>query len=466
MAIALKTSERERVRESAGWRAGKPVEDPAKLKPWGFVTARPSEYLVHVRRGRELRGSSGQGATCFKWPWDAVAIVPTSLQRLQFAADQVTAERVGVEVVGLAVYRIAEPLLAYRVLNFSFPERAQEKLEETLTAMFIGAARRLIANLSVDDCLQKRKSALATELLREIAPVVGGKGAASDGTAQGWGVVIDTIEIQEVRVLSEKVFANMQAPYRSALEQRAREAKAAADKEVQTREARYRQATEEVRIQTELAILEKKREAERVAAEAAAQLAMRRAALQAEQGQTEVEAQRRVKEAEINSQQSEADLRAEASLRELQRQQAEAERRSEASLRELQRQAAQAQAELAAHAAREQAALAAGKLMRGQALLEAELVRVRAEAKRSEGEALAEVEWRKAQVEAERLGARARLVQAEKLPELAAAVGARIGEVRISQFGGEGNPFGSITQAVSAVLDLVREPGPSHPAKR
>src|SRR6185436_19974264 len=115
-------------------------------KRWGFVTAKPSEYLVHVRRGKVRLRSSGQGASCFKWPWDAVAIVPTSFQRLLFRADQVTREKVGVEVVGLAVYRIAEPLIAYRVLNFSFPERAQQKLERTLIAMCVGATRRLVAN--------------------------------------------------------------------------------------------------------------------------------------------------------------------------------------------------------------------------------------------------------------------------------------------------------------------------------
>jgi hypothetical protein len=113
-------------REIEGWRAGKPVEDPEKTKRWGYVSAKPSEFLVHVRRGEVRKGSSGQGATCFKWPRDSIAIVPTSLQRLHFRADQVTMERVGVEVTGLAVYRIADPLLAYRVLNFSFPERAQE----------------------------------------------------------------------------------------------------------------------------------------------------------------------------------------------------------------------------------------------------------------------------------------------------------------------------------------------------
>src|SRR5436190_23355997 len=87
-------------REQAGWRAGRPVEDPAKTKRWGFVTAKPSEFLVHCRRGRVLE-SSGQGATCFKWPWDSVAVVPTSFQKVAFVADQITIERVGVGSSGL-----------------------------------------------------------------------------------------------------------------------------------------------------------------------------------------------------------------------------------------------------------------------------------------------------------------------------------------------------------------------------
>lgn len=76
-------------REHEGWRAGRPIEDPAKTKRWGFVTAKPSEFIVHCRRGRVL-GSSGQGATCFKWPWDSVAVVPTSFQKVRFVADQIS----------------------------------------------------------------------------------------------------------------------------------------------------------------------------------------------------------------------------------------------------------------------------------------------------------------------------------------------------------------------------------------
>ncbi len=81
-----------------GWRLGKPIEDPDKLKRWGFVTAKPSEYLVFVNSGRIDLRKSGQGQRVWKWPWSSVAIVPTSLQQIDFVADQITRERVGVSV--------------------------------------------------------------------------------------------------------------------------------------------------------------------------------------------------------------------------------------------------------------------------------------------------------------------------------------------------------------------------------
>lgn len=282
------------------WRSHRPAEDPDKLKRWGIITAKPSEYLVHVRRGRVLEHSSGQGASCFKWPWDAVAVVPTSIQRLAFSADQVTTEKVGVEVKGLAVYRITDPLLAYRLLNFSFPERAQEKLEETLTGMFIGSTRRLVANLSVEDCLTKRKSALAEELLKEVAPVVGGRGRPDDPTHQGWGVVIDTIEIQEVRILSERVFRDLQAPYRSAIEEKAKAAEEGA-----------RRALTEQEIEGERLLDQKRHQAAQAELEAEAEREVQKAALEAKKAEawietSAVEAQRRAVEVDAERERARA----------------------------------------------------------------------------------------------------------------------------------------------------------------
>src|SRR5260221_9673415 len=105
---------------------------------WGYIGAEPSEYLVCTRRGVVDRRRSGQGMRMFKWPWHSVAIVPTTLQRVEFSADQITRERVGVGVTGIAVFRIAEPLLAFRVLDFTHSrDEAAAKLAATMREMFV-----------------------------------------------------------------------------------------------------------------------------------------------------------------------------------------------------------------------------------------------------------------------------------------------------------------------------------------
>jgi len=424
--------------EANGWRQGRPEEDPEKTKRWGFVTAKPSEYLVHVRRGKVRRQSSGQGASCFKWPWDAVAIVPTSLQRLMFRADQVTLEKVGVEVVGLAVYRIAEPLIAYRVLNFSFPERAQQKLEEALASMFVGATRRLVANLSVEDCLQKRKSALAQELLRETAPVVGGEGKLDDFTTQGWGVVIDTIEIQEVRVLSEAVFAAMQAPFRAELERAARHAKVDAERDIARRETECSRQVEEARIESDMAVREKRAAVERAEAEERKQKALR--------------------EAEIRREVEESKLLAEARLREQTAEIArrEAEARTRDAIAAKARQVEEARVDIEAHVVRSEALNNRTELSRAELAAELERRRAVAEVALLEARGQSESELAAAQIERERAEAKARVLTAENLPKLAAAVGQKFGEVKITQIGGAENAFGSIAQAITSVVDLAK----------
>jgi flotillin len=429
----------DRAKETDGWRAGRPIEDPAKTKSWGFVSAKPSEFLVHVRGTKVRESSSGQGATCFKLPWDSVAVIPTSLQQLKFRADQVTLEKVGIEVVGFAVYRIAEPLIAYRVLNFSFAERAQEKLEETLTSMFVGAARRLIANLSLEDCLQKRKSALAEELLREVAPVVGGDGRLDDTTAQGWGIVIDTIEIQEVRILSDAVFGQMQAPFRAALDQRAREARAETEKEITAREAACNRAIEEARISAALAIAEKRKEQAQQQLEIRREEEMRKALVERELTELKL-----VEAAALEAKKAEIEL----SVR-------EAETRRKMRLEELRK--AEAEAEIAAFAVLSEAAQKRAELERAVMAVIVERRRAEAEMSKIEGEGAAAVAQANALVRVTVAEAEARLMLAQKLPELAGAIGGKIGELRITQIGGEGaSALGAVTGAVQSIVDMVK----------
>jgi hypothetical protein len=335
------------------------------------------------------------------------------------------------------------------VLNFSFPERAQEKLEQTLTAMFVGATRRLVANLTVEECLQKRKSALAQELLREIAPVVGGIGRADDGTDRGWGVVIDTIEVQEVRVLSEAVFAAMQAPYRATLEQRAEEARALAYKATAARQAQCDREIEEARIEANRAVAQRRATAEREAAEVEAATALRRAELGTERRQAELEASRQIRQAELDS---EAALRRRQA--EIERQQAEGQTALEVQRSELAAEAARAALE--AHEIRARWDEARLELDKAVAVAQAELRRVASEAEAAEGQAKALVDLRWAEAELQRAEADARRLTAERLPDLAAALGSRIAEVKVAQYGGGEHPFAQLAAGLHAIVDLAK----------
>lgn len=270
---------------------------------WGRVTANANEFLIQMRRGRVV--SSGQGLSCFKWPWDSVAIVPTSIAKLSFAADQVTTEKVGVEVRGLAVYRIADPLLAFRMIEFD-----RSSLTEILRDMFVGATRRIVANLTLDECMTHRKDLVAEALMGEIAPILAGEGSTLDTNAAGWGVVLDTIEIQDVRVLSQEVFGRLQAPYRERLaldalvaEERVAQERARLDAERRRAEEQARRelmAEEEARIAAlrRRAEEERRHEDELARARLEAELARerRRAEADRERAAIELDAQRQAGE--------------------------------------------------------------------------------------------------------------------------------------------------------------------------
>lgn len=444
---------------AAGWRQGRPIEDPAKTKRWGFVTAKPSEYLIHVRRGRIRRKSTGQGASCFKWPWDSVAVIPTTINRLQFTADQVTREKVGVQVTGLAVYRIVEPEIAFRMLNFSYAERASQKLGEILREMFVGATRRHIANLTVDDVMTRRKEAIGGELMRELAPVMRGHGQADDATSTGWGVVLDTVEVQNVRILSEAVFRDMQAEFRSLLAMRARQAELTSAQEIATREASSTRAIEEARLSASSATRELRAKAESQATEIEIAETSRREALESRAAEARLA---RHKAHEIAALRAEAEVAHERAAEDERARLAALAR--EQTLAEAEREALEARHQNAVREAELEAELGTNRASAQAALREAEtaaqaVVRRRElELERLAGEVQAAVVQAMKEVENQISEDRIRMTLVERtLPAMAEAFGQQLGEVRLTHIGGEGaDPAALVGRSIAQILELAR----------
>jgi flotillin len=338
-------------------------------------------------------------------------------------------------VTGLAVYRIAQPLIAYRMLNFSFPERAQEKLQQLLVEMFVGAARRLVSNLTVEECLAKRKEGIAAELMREIAPVVSGSGRAEDDTDRGWGVVLDNIEIQDVRILSQAVFGNLQAAYRMEQERRAREAELAKNRalEQQAAEAGRQIALAKLVAETEVR--------------------QRRQASAEEARMSELAAGARVAEAQLAHEQAAARAQLQAGLEKV-RMDAETEAaRHAAKMAQLAQETAHVDAQAGAASARRRL----GEALVALAELEAQKSRVGHELELNRARALREIENT---ISTESI----QLKVAQQLPQLALAFQQKLGEIHITAVDGA-NPFGYVAAAVEGVMGLARSAGLKLPEK-
>jgi regulator of protease activity HflC (stomatin/prohibitin superfamily) len=197
-----------------------------RAKRWGFVSALPSEYLVVYRGGKLRERVSRQGGRCWKWPSDTVAIVPTTLKEVLFRANQITVDNVDVQLRGMVLYRISDPLTIYRLINFTNREQAEAKLGRIIADTCRSNAKWLVANMSVEQCLRRRKEEIAAALTAEVARVVG------SGESGGWGIEIVTVDIQDIYIQDSELFSNLQARFKAEREGEAALARLAAREQI------------------------------------------------------------------------------------------------------------------------------------------------------------------------------------------------------------------------------------------
>lgn len=183
-------------------------DDYRQKKRFGYISALPSEHLIHFRKGNIQKKTSGQGASCFKRWRDTVFIIPTSLKEIIFISHQLTLDNVDVRIRGMAVYRISDPLRIYTMINFSNRNAAESKLAHMIGDMCRSTAKWLVSNMNLEHCLRKRKEEIADTLRKEVARVV------ADANS-GWGVEIITIYIQDVFIHDDDIFKTMQMLFKS-----------------------------------------------------------------------------------------------------------------------------------------------------------------------------------------------------------------------------------------------------------
>jgi regulator of protease activity HflC (stomatin/prohibitin superfamily) len=178
------------------------INDTRWKIPFGFVIARPHEYLIHIRKG-QLLPSTGQAKRCFKRPGDTVVLIPTTLKQLIFESGQVTLDNIHVRIRGFAIYRIVDPEKTYERISFWNRQEGEKKLARVIGEPCRSHTKWLVSNMTMDDCIRKRKESIADILLKELRLAI---------TEEKTGVSIETVDIQDVRFGDDHLFESFQGP--------------------------------------------------------------------------------------------------------------------------------------------------------------------------------------------------------------------------------------------------------------
>jgi flotillin len=177
-----------------------------------FVVARPDEWLLRVRNGRMM--DAGVGIVLFRWPWDAVVRFTSTIQRVGFAVDALSQDRIRVTIEGFILWSVGskgeEPFRAFQrlgVVNLDRPPADLRSSRHLLTTpqhkafqqLLAAAVQRLVGTKTLAALLGKQDS-LVDELRERLRT-----------TESEMAIRVDQVEILRVRAADEGLMSELSA---------------------------------------------------------------------------------------------------------------------------------------------------------------------------------------------------------------------------------------------------------------
>jgi hypothetical protein len=226
---------------------------------WKTVVVPPNAFVVHTRRGRSDPLHVGLGVSFrFNPATDSYLVVPGAMQTILISANCICQELQGVLVQAYVQWIIHDFAIAYRKLDFGDPVDPMRLVNLQLKEQAEAAIKDKVATMGVQEVLSD-KQPIIEELTARLRAVAEGQG--NDDT--GLGLRIVTVQIKEAVVSSQRLWENLQKPYRSEQERVARVAEVAAETAIAEQEmtaARHRD-TQRLETERELAELRAQNEA-------------------------------------------------------------------------------------------------------------------------------------------------------------------------------------------------------------
>lgn len=167
------------------------------------VEGKANEWVLILNNGKLKQ--AGIGLHTWKGIFDTVATFPSNVNKVDFSAETITSDWLGVRVSGTVIWTINRngdgPFIAYKALGSDLKSSNPFTANGNLEAKAASIVRTEIANSSIKEILRNREK-IRLRIRSEMKDV------------EGWGIWIETVEVTEVLISSSDLFSNMQSEFR------------------------------------------------------------------------------------------------------------------------------------------------------------------------------------------------------------------------------------------------------------
>ena len=252
-----------------------------------FVTAQPDEWLLRIRRGVVL--DAGIGVRLWRWPGDLVARFSSTMQRIGFSVEVLSAERLSVRLEGFLFWSVSSeagaPFQAFQKLGLADLERPPPGLKHP-KHLLTGPQHKALQQLIIASVQRKAGEFKLQDLILNQARFIEQLGARLDADMGLMGTRVDQLQLLQARPVSEALLEDLSAEENAKIREQAERTRL----ETEDRMARARLDLQLEFSREELAF-KRVQEAQRLELELE-QLKQRAQAREEEQGLKAEEAQR------------------------------------------------------------------------------------------------------------------------------------------------------------------------------
>ncbi len=222
-----------------------------------FVTAGPNEYLV-VGEGGKL-ANRGTAVRTFLWPGAVYVLVPSTRQETTFEMTQESLDGIPLRFKGIVIYRIKDPIAASQQFDF-LGSGGPAQINALLTHICLGELRSTVSHMTMQDCIEERKTKLTPAVEGALRQVIGAQG--EDPAAPRWGIDLELVQVAQVFIVDNELRKQLEAEVRNEIRLKSDQSNIRSQEEVKTAQITSEQRFQERKLEFDKENLRRKEDLE------------------------------------------------------------------------------------------------------------------------------------------------------------------------------------------------------------